>query len=123
MPSRGPRPAAIELAAAILVIGGALQLVSAIAIIPDLPPGSEGLLTLSIVLDVLTIAAGVLTRVGRGWLFIVNYVAVLGFLDLLRAGSSPVALMLALADLVVLGVLLVHRPWFGKVAGPEPDES
>ena len=53
---------------------------------------------LSIALDVATIAAGILIRTGRLWLLVVNYVAVLGFLDLLRVGASPVALVMAIVD-------------------------
>lgn len=113
-----PRPGAVELAAALLIIGGILQLVGAIGAASSLPAGSEVVLFGSIAIDIVTIAAGVLIRSGRLWLFVVNYVAVLGFLDLMRAGSSPVALMLAIADVVVVVILVINRPWFMPL---EPD--
>ena len=46
------------------------------------------------------------------WLLAVNYVAVLGFLDLLASGGSPLALMLGLADVVVVVILVLNKPWF-----------
>jgi hypothetical protein len=116
--TRRPRPGAVELAAALLIVGGILQLVGAIGAAPSLPAGSEVVLVGSIAIDIATIAAGVLIRSGRLWLIVVNYVAVLGFLDLMRAGSSPVALMLTIADLVVVVILVLNRPWFMPV---EPD--
>lgn len=119
-PARGPHPGAVELAAALLIIGGILQLVGAIGAASSLPAGSEVVFAGSIAIDIATIAAGVLIRSGRLWLLVVNYVAVLGFLDLLRAGSSPVALMLAIADLVVVVILVLNRPWFMP---SEPDAA
>jgi hypothetical protein len=113
-PRRGPRPVAIELAAALLIVTGLVQLFGAIGAANTLAPGSEGLVALSIALDVGTILAGLLTRSGRLWLLVVNYVAVLGFLDLLRITASPVALMLALVDAFALYALFTNRPWFAR---------
>jgi hypothetical protein len=39
---------------------------------------------------------------------------VLGFLDLIGAPLSPVSYMLALADILVLVVLMANRPWFQR---------
>jgi hypothetical protein len=118
--ARRPRPGTVELAAALLIIGGILQLVGAIGAASSLPAGAEVVLFGSIVIDIATIAAGVLIRSGRLWLLVVNYVAVLGFLDLMRSGSSPVALMLAIGDIVVVVILVVNRPWFMPA---QPDEA
>jgi hypothetical protein len=120
------RPAAVELAAAILIGTGALGLLGAI-----LGGGASGprvsdpFLLVSVALNVGSIVAGVLVRLGRLWLVVVNYVAVLGFLDLLAAGVSPLALMLGLADIVVVVILFLSKPWFDekrlttrRVSGP-----
>ena len=58
---------------------------------------------------------GVLVRLGRLWLVAVNYAAVLGFLDLLGAGASPLALMLGLADVLVVVILFRYKPWFDEL--------
>lgn len=107
------------MAAALLIIGGILQLIGAIGAASTLPAGAEVVLFGSIAIDIATIAAGVLIRSGRLWLLVVNYVAVLGFLDLMRSGSSPVALMLAIGDIVVVVILIVNRPWFMPVQQDE----
>ena len=116
------RPAAVELAAALLIVTGIVQLVGAVAVAGTLPAGLEGLLLLTIALDIATIVAGILVRVGRLWLLVVNYVAVSGFLDLLRVGGSPVALAMAIVDAVVLYVLFTNRSWFGHRAPAEADD-
>ena len=108
------RPTAVELAAALLIVTGIVQVVGAIGVSGTIPAGFEGWLALAIALDVATIVAGVLTRAGRLWLLVVNYVAVLGFLDLLRVGASPVALVMAIVDAVVLYVLFTNRSWFRR---------
>jgi hypothetical protein len=123
-PQRVPRerrPPLVELAAALLTVTGTVQLISALGVVAtgNLQPGTEGLLAVSIGLDVGTIVAGLLTRAGLLWLLVVNYVAVLGFLDLLRAPASPVAVMLAAVDLFVLYVLFTNRSWFGRTPGDD----
>jgi hypothetical protein len=112
---RFPRPAAIELAAAILIVGGMLGLLGAIGGGASLPPGTELLLTLTIAVDIATIVVGVLIRLGRLWIVDVNYVAVVGFLDLTAAGTSPLALLLGIADVAVVVILVLHRPWFEQL--------
>lgn len=106
------RPAPIELAAAILIVGGVLGLFGAVSGIASLPAGSEPFFPLTVALSVGSIVAGVLVRFGRLWVVAVNYVAVLGFLDLLAAGASPLGLMLGVADIVVVVILFVHKAWF-----------
>jgi hypothetical protein len=113
---RFPRPAVVELAAAILIVGGVLGLFGAIVAAASLPPGNELLIAVTVALDVASILVGVLIRTGRLWIVDVNYVAVVGFLDLTAAASSPLALILGIADVLVVVVLLVHRPWFEALA-------
>jgi hypothetical protein len=66
----------------------------------------------TLVLNLAQIATGLLVRLGRIWLFAVNYVAVLAFLDLLASGASPTALMLGIAEVAALVMLLAQRPCF-----------
>jgi len=68
------------------------------------------LLTLG--LNIAQIAIGLVLRLGRLWLLAVNYVAVLAFLDLLASGTSPLALTLAIGEIVVVVILFAQRPWF-----------
>ena len=106
------RPAAIELASAILIVGGAISLVGPLSAVMSSAPGGDPFLGLTVALAVGSIVVGLLTRFGRSWIVAVNYVAVLGFLDLLASGASPLALMLGLADILVVVILFVHKPWF-----------
>ena len=90
---RPARPALVELAAAILIVGGTLQLFSGIATLPSVPPGAEPFAGLALALDVVSIGSGLLARTGRAWLVALNVAAILGFLDLLGSGGSPLLLM------------------------------
>jgi hypothetical protein len=106
------RPAAVELAGAILIVGGAVGILGSVSAASSLPPGTEPFVALTLALDVGSIALGLLVRLGRLWILAVNYAAVLGFIDLLGAGGSPLSLMLGLADVLVVVILFLHRPWF-----------
>jgi len=107
-----PRPAAVELAAAVLIVGGVINLIGGLSSISSLPPGTEALFGLTLALAIGSIAVGLLIRLGRSWVVAVNLAAVLGFLDLLGAGASPRSLMLGLADILVVVLLFRHKPWF-----------
>ncbi len=111
-PVRPRRPAAIELAAALLIVAGLLGIVGLLAPDPARPEGLEWLAVLTLVLNVAQVVVGLLVRAGRFWVLAVNYVAVLGFLDLAGATGSPLALMLGVTELVVLAVLFTYRWWF-----------
>jgi hypothetical protein len=113
---RPTRPASVELAAAILVVGGAIQLLLGITTLAGVPPGAEGFVAIALALNVATIATGVLIRSGRAWLVGVNVAAILGFLDLLGAGGSPLQLMLGAAEVVVVAILFARKPWFDAMA-------
>jgi hypothetical protein len=116
---RPPRPALIELVAALLIVAGILGVISLFAPDPRRPEGLEGLAAVTIALNVLQIVVGVLVRMGRLWIVDVNYVAVLGFLDLAGAAGSSLALLLGLIELGSLAVLFAYRSWFdGRWAEP-----
>jgi hypothetical protein len=113
---RPGRPAIVELAAAILIVGGALGLLGGFTAAPGLPSGTESVFVLAIALDVGAIVVGVLVRLGRWWIVAVNYVAVLGFLDLVASGGSVLALLRGVADVVVVVILVLTKPWFDALA-------
>jgi hypothetical protein len=109
---RPARPAVVELAAAILIVSGVLGIVGAVGAASDLPAGTEVLLVVTAALNIGSLVIGVLVRTGRTWLVAVNYVAVLGFLDFTGAPTSGLALLLGIADVIVVIILLVQKPWF-----------
>ncbi len=109
---RPARPGAVELAGAILIVSGVLGLIGAIGTASGLPAGTEQLFVITVALNLGSVAIGVLARFGRAWLVAVNYVAVLGFLDLAGAAESGLALVLGVADVVVVIILLLNKPWF-----------
>ena len=113
---RPARPAAVELAAALLIVGGAINVLSAASNISSIPPGTEPFFALTVALAIGSIVVGLLVRLGRSWIVAVNYAAVLGFLDLLGAGASPLALMLGVADIIVVVILFRHKPWFDELS-------
>jgi len=106
------RPGAVELAGAVLIVTGAIGLLGWLATASSLPSGVGPFLAQTLALDVGSIVLGLLVRLGRFWILAVNYAAVLGFIDLLGAGASPLSLMLGLADIAVVVILFVHKPWF-----------
>jgi hypothetical protein len=112
-PVRPARPAAIELAAAVLIVGGVLGVVGVLGSLGTAQPaGLEVVPLITLVLNLAEIAVGAFIRGGRLWLVAVNYVAVIGFLDLLAAGASPLAMMLGIAEVLVVVILMLNRPWF-----------
>jgi hypothetical protein len=112
---RPSRPAPIELAAAILIVGGAIGLVGVVSRLSSVPAGLEPFFALTAALDLASIVVGLLVRTGRLWIVALNYAAVLAFLDLLASGASPLALMLGVANLAVVVILMVNKPWFDSV--------
>jgi hypothetical protein len=111
-PPPPPRPVTVELAAALLIVGGVINLIGGISSIPGLPPGTVPLFAVTVALAMGSIVVGLLVRLGRVWLVAVNLAAVLGFLDLLAAGASPLSLMLGLSDILVVVILFRNKPWF-----------
>jgi hypothetical protein len=120
VPARPPRPAIIEFSAAILVVGGLFALFGTLAGVVS--QGAESqippvFVVLFVVLDVLTVAVGLLIRMGRSWVLAINVVAISLFLDL-TALPSPVAVLFATMDAFVFFALFRHRWWFDW--RPEP---
>jgi hypothetical protein len=122
------RPWLIELAAAILIIGGLQSLLTA----PDpFVPGLGILPWLLLGLAVLTIVVGVLVRAGRAWPLALNVTAIVLFLEA-TALPSPFAVLFLVLDAIVFIALVRHRAWFererageprpGRAPDPAPDE-
>jgi hypothetical protein len=109
---RPARPASVEFAAAILIVGGAMNLLTGLTSSASIPAGAEAFVAGAVALAVGSIGVGLLVRLGRAWLLAVNYAAVLSFIDLIGAGGSPLSLTLGLAEILVVGVLLARKPWF-----------
>ena len=122
-PVRPARPATVELAAAVLIVGGALQLLLRVATLGSVEPGAEAFAAITLALDAASIGLGVLVRDGRAWLIALNFAAVLGFLDLQGAGVDPLLLGLGLAEVLVVAILLAQKPWFDAMVAWRVESS
>jgi hypothetical protein len=109
-PTRPSRPILIELAAAILIVGGVTGLLGLLGQL-DRPTQTVDLFFAGSAL--LTIAVGLLVRIGRAWVFDINVVAIVLFLEL-TALPSAIAIAFATLDTVVLIALIRHRRWFDR---------
>lgn len=114
--ARPPRPSTVELAGAILIVGGLLGTLSGLGRLADPAAVAPSLGLVTVVLNVAQVVLGLLVRQGRLWLLTVNYAAVVGFLDLLAGGLSVTSLVLGLSEVIVVIALLVTKPWFDAVA-------
>ncbi len=107
------RPVFVELASALLVVGGILNLVISTDVLMRLADRGEsiaGHTAVTIVLGIATLGLGLAIRYGRAWLLAVNLTAVLGFLELIS--GSVVGLLFGGLDVAVVLVLIRERPWF-----------
>lgn len=103
-PERPSRPILVEVAAALLIVGGLTSLIGALA-----APGLAGILFTA--LNVAMVVLGLLIRRGRAWVVAVNVVAIALFLEL-TALPTRYALVAIVMDAIVLVALLRHRAWF-----------
>jgi len=121
---RPPRPMAVELATAIVIVSGALSvLISIDAYARMLELGSAGtqLTLLSIAVGLASLLLGILLRYGRAWLVGVNVLAVAGFLELLS--GAPIGIVFGSLDAIAVVVLMVHRPWFAWRPGQRHEDD
>ena len=102
----------MELAAAILVVGGAMDVVMALLALGQTVPTPEARMsaTISIAVGVVLVVLGALIRRGQAWLLALNLVAVLAFLEV--ASGTPTGLVFAALDVLVVALLLRARWWF-----------
>jgi hypothetical protein len=113
-PVRARRPVLLELAAAILVVGGLTGLLGTVA---TLDPTSAALDVLFAGLAILTVVVGLLVRAGRAWVLDINVVAVALFVEATALPSAVAVLFVAL-DTIVLFALIRHRAWFEPPSAP-----
>lgn len=112
-----PRPILVEVASALLVVGGAFNLLISIdGLVRFAQQGGDiGVATLiTIALATLTFGLGLAVRFGRAWLLTVNVVAVIAFLELLS--QTPIGLLFGAIDVIVVLALFRERPWFEWMA-------
>jgi len=115
-PDRPRRPILLEIASAILIVGGMTSLVGSCSavIYPEVEaPPTSPLLAVFLSVNLMTIIVGLLVRAGRAWILCINVVAIALFLELtaLTTGSA-VALLFVVLEVVVLFALFRHRWWF-----------
>jgi hypothetical protein len=123
-PERPPRPILLEVSAAILIVGGLTAIVGTLggaAAGDGANPAPPAILVLLLLLDVLTVAVGVLIRGGRGWVLALNVVVVVLFVEFL-ALPNAIAILYLVLDSVVLFALIRHRWWFDWRPDDEPGE-
>ena len=108
----------MEFAAAVLIVSGMVRLF-AVALTVAAPPDDMSLqpaiVSGEVALQLFTIATGVVVRVGRAWLIVVNVVAVLAFIQLLSL-AGVVSIAFALLFAVGVAGILGNRPWFDAMA-------
>ena len=108
------RPVLIELAGAILIVGGLQSLLT----LPDpFAPGAGIGPWLLLGLAVLTVVVGILVRSGRAWPLALNVTALVLFLEA-TALPSPFAVLFLLLDAIVFVALVRHRAWFERDRTP-----
>lgn len=110
---RPDRPALVELASAVLVVGGATSILGSVDVLMRLAeqsPGFEPLGLLSIAIGIASVIVGFAVRMGHWWLLALNAVAVAAFLEL--TSGTVIGLVFGALDLFVVLVLLLERPWF-----------
>ena len=111
------RPVLIELASALLVVGGAVDLLLSIQVLLILAQRGESigvLAAITIALATASLAMGIAIRFGRLWLVTINVAAVLGFLELLSA--TPVGIVFGAIDVFIVIALTREKPWFDWLA-------
>jgi hypothetical protein len=112
-PSRPRRPVLVEVAAAFLVVGGIISLLTSIEVVLTFAQQGQPVDALSVstlAIGVGFVILGLLTRSGRAWLVTINVVAVVAFLELISA--TIIGLFFGALDVFVVLALMWTRPWF-----------
>jgi hypothetical protein len=123
---RRPRPVLVELASALLIVGGVINLLisSQVLVLLGLQGSGVGAPALAtIVLNTVILVLGVLVRFGRAWLVAVNVIAVVAFLEFLSV--TPVGIVFGAIDVLIVLALVRERPWFqwSAAAGSEAAQA
>ena len=113
-----PRPAAIDLAAAILVLGGLVgfsQLAVGDYVLTGSLPAKDPILGVATIAYAASIVLGVMVRMGRGWLPALNFALLVALLYIPAAGR-PLVLTLVLTNALAAVIILRFRRWFAEMA-------
>ncbi len=113
-----PRPAAIDLAAAILVFGGLFgfsQLVVGDYVLTGSLPAKDPILGVAFIAYGVAVVLGIVIRMGRAWLPALNFALLIALLYLPAAGR-PLLLVLVLAHAGAAVILVRNRRWFSEMA-------
>jgi hypothetical protein len=113
-----PRPAAIDLAAAILVFGGLFgfsQLVVGDYVLTGSLPAKDPILGVAFIAYGVAVVLGVVIRMGRAWLPALNFALLVALLYLPAAGR-PLVLVLVLGHAGAAVILARSRRWFSEMA-------
>ena len=111
------RPLIVELATAVLIVGGAFGIILRIIdplVISDGLPTIDPIFVISLGLDLLSIAAGLLLRSGRTWIVAANVAALFAFLNLTLL--NPVGVAFGGVYLFVVVATFLARDWFRAMA-------
>jgi hypothetical protein len=125
--TRPPRPISLEIASAILIVGGFMAtvatvatLATSVAVVGGADPGTRLVIGLLIALNMLTVMVGVLVRRGMAWIACINIVAIQLFVEFTAVpGGSATAAVLAALDTFVFIALLRNRAWFDWRPAPQ----
>jgi hypothetical protein len=109
--ARPSRPAAVEAAAALLIVSGWVRLLGIIASLGAATGARAVNPAIDLAILMAMIVTGFLVRAGRGWVFAVNVVAVLAFIELLGL-PSPVSLAFAPLFALTFAAVFLNKPWF-----------
>lgn len=120
---RARRPALVELGAAMLIVGGAAQLLLRVGALAQGFAVPDPAAALGIGIDTLAIVVSLLVGAGIGWILCLNVGAVLAFIDfreLVLSGSAVARRFLAF-DTLALVAIVRHRDWFERDRAPRAD--
>jgi hypothetical protein len=112
-PQRPPRPALVELAAAIMIVSGALSIPATVSVAAHLANEGQELdlvTVLSLAIAIAGVVLGILVRYGRAWIAALNVMVIAGFLELMS--GAPGGIVFGVLDTLVVVILFVNRPWF-----------
>lgn len=108
----------IEIAAAILIVGGLTGIIGTLTSAfggdpAAADPSARPVIMLLVALNLLTVIVGFLVRRGMAWIACINAVAVLLFIEFTAVpGGSATAVLLVVLDAFVFITVTMHRAWF-----------
>ena len=112
------RPASVDVVAAILVFGGLFgfsQLAVGDFVITGSLPAKGPILGVAAILYAVSLALGVMVRMGRGWLGAINLSTLFAVAYLVAFGHL-IAAVLGIAHAAAALILWRNRDWFGLMA-------